>query len=59
MYWCGGTRGIEREPDRVVQFERFGFVRIDGVGGDGGVEDFIVFVLAAIAVKLYIKKNQK
>ncbi len=42
-----------------MQFEKFGFVRIDGVGGDGGVEDFIVFVLAAIAVKLYIKKNQK
>lgn len=26
-----GERGIERELDKVVQFERFGFVRIDGV----------------------------
>lgn len=26
-----GERGSEKELDRVVQFERFGFVRIDGV----------------------------
>ena len=27
-----GERGIEKELDKVVQFERFGFVRIDSVG---------------------------
>ncbi|MDP2766208.1 MAG: glutamate--tRNA ligase [Candidatus Methanoperedens sp.] len=35
-----GERGIERELDRVVQFERFGFVRIDSVSGDGVVAYF-------------------
>jgi glutamyl-tRNA synthetase len=29
-----GERGIEKEVDKVVQFERFGFVRIDSVSGD-------------------------
>jgi len=29
-----GERGIEKELDRVVQFERFGFVRIDSVKED-------------------------
>jgi len=29
-----GERGIEKELDNVVQFERFGFVRIDSVKGD-------------------------
>ena len=29
-----GERGIEKELDKVVQFERFGFVRIDSVKGD-------------------------
>ncbi len=29
-----GERGIEKELDKVVQFERFGFVRIDSVSGD-------------------------
>ncbi len=29
-----GERGIEKELDKVVQFERFGFVRIDSVNGD-------------------------
>ncbi len=33
-------RGMEKELDKVVQFERFGFVRIDGVGGDGVVVGF-------------------
>ncbi|SNQ59106.1 hypothetical protein [Candidatus Methanoperedens nitratireducens] len=28
-----GERGIEKEVDRVVQFERFWFVRIDSVSG--------------------------
>ncbi|MDO9098633.1 MAG: glutamate--tRNA ligase [Candidatus Methanoperedens sp.] len=31
-----GERGMEKELDKVVQFERFGFVRIDSVG-EGGV----------------------
>ena len=35
-----GEPGIEKELDKVVQFERFGFVRIDGVSGDGVVADF-------------------
>lgn len=35
-----GERGVEKELDKVVQFERFGFVRIDGVGGDGVVAYF-------------------
>ncbi|MFA4936444.1 MAG: hypothetical protein WC568_11470 [Candidatus Methanoperedens sp.] len=35
-----GELGIEKELDKVVQFERFGFVRIDGVSGDGVVADF-------------------
>jgi glutamyl-tRNA synthetase len=35
-----GERGIEKELDKVVQFERFGFVRIDSVGGDGVVAYF-------------------
>ncbi|MDJ1423326.1 MAG: glutamate--tRNA ligase [Candidatus Methanoperedens sp.] len=34
-YTGTGERGIEKELDRVVQFERFGFVRIDSV--DDGV----------------------
>ncbi|NJD53124.1 MAG: glutamate--tRNA ligase [Candidatus Methanoperedens sp.] len=29
-----GERGIEKELDKVVQFERFGFVRIDSVSRD-------------------------
>ncbi len=29
-----GEKGIEKELDRVVQFERFGFVRIDGVNDE-------------------------
>ncbi len=29
-----GERGMENEVDKVVQFERFGFVRIDSVSGD-------------------------
>ncbi|MCE8424057.1 MAG: glutamate--tRNA ligase, partial [Candidatus Methanoperedens sp.] len=29
-----GERGIEKELDNVVVFERFGFVRIDSVKGD-------------------------
>lgn len=29
-----GERGIEREMNKVVQFERFGFVRIDSVNGE-------------------------
>ncbi|MCX9025845.1 MAG: glutamate--tRNA ligase [Candidatus Methanoperedens sp.] len=35
-----GERGIEKELDKVVQFERFGFVRIDSVGEDGVVAYF-------------------
>ncbi len=35
-----GERGMGKELDKVVQFERFGFVRIDGVGGDGVVAYF-------------------
>ncbi|SNQ59103.1 glutamate--tRNA ligase [Candidatus Methanoperedens nitratireducens] len=35
-----GERGIEREVDKVVQFERFGFVRIDSVSGDEVVAYF-------------------
>ncbi len=35
-----GERGIERELDKVVQFERFGFVRIDSVSGDEVVAYF-------------------
>jgi glutamyl-tRNA synthetase len=29
-----GERGMKKEIDKVVQFERFGFVRIDSVSGD-------------------------
>src|SRR3990172_2688066 len=29
-----GERGMEKELDKVVQFERFGFVRIDSASGD-------------------------
>jgi glutamyl-tRNA synthetase len=29
-----GERGIEKELDRVVLFERFGFVRMDSVDGE-------------------------
>ncbi|MDD5615919.1 MAG: glutamate--tRNA ligase [Candidatus Methanoperedens sp.] len=29
-----GEHGMEKEVDKVVQFERFGFVRIDSVNGD-------------------------
>ena len=35
-----GERGIEKELDKVVQFERFGFVRIDSVKGDEVVAYF-------------------
>ncbi|MDD5474254.1 MAG: glutamate--tRNA ligase [Candidatus Methanoperedens sp.] len=35
-----GERGIEKELDKVVQFERFGFVRIDSAGVDGVVAYF-------------------
>ena len=35
-----GERGMEKEIDKVVQFERFGFVRIDGVNGDEVVAYF-------------------
>ncbi|MBU3968207.1 MAG: glutamate--tRNA ligase [Euryarchaeota archaeon] len=35
-----GERGMEREVDKVVQFERFGFVRIDSAKGDGIVAYF-------------------
>ena len=35
-----GERGIEKELDTVVQFERFGFVRIDSVSGDEVVAYF-------------------
>jgi glutamyl-tRNA synthetase len=35
-----GERGIEKEVDKVVQFERFGFVRIDSVSGDEVVAYF-------------------
>ncbi len=29
-------RGSGKEPDKVAQFERFGFVRSDGVSGGWG-----------------------
>ncbi|MGB8217437.1 MAG: glutamate--tRNA ligase [Candidatus Methanoperedens sp.] len=35
-----GERGIEKELDKVVQFERFGFVRIDSVANDEVVAYF-------------------
>lgn len=35
-----GERGMEKELDKVVQFERFGFVRIDSVKGDEVVAYF-------------------
>ncbi|MCZ7397380.1 MAG: glutamate--tRNA ligase [Candidatus Methanoperedens sp.] len=35
-----GERGMEKELDKVVQFERFGFVRIDSVSGDEVVAYF-------------------
>ncbi len=35
-----GERGIEKELDKVVQFERFGFVRIDSVSEVGVVAYF-------------------
>ncbi|MCZ7399836.1 MAG: glutamate--tRNA ligase [Candidatus Methanoperedens sp.] len=35
-----GERGIEKELDKVVQFERFGFVRIDSVSDVGVVAYF-------------------
>ncbi|MDO8727520.1 MAG: glutamate--tRNA ligase [Candidatus Methanoperedens sp.] len=35
-----GERGMEKEVDKVVQFERFGFVRIDSVNGDEVVAYF-------------------
>ncbi|MFZ2412525.1 MAG: glutamate--tRNA ligase [Candidatus Methanoperedens sp.] len=35
-----GEPGIEKELDKVVQFERFGFVRIDSAGEDGIVAYF-------------------
>ncbi len=35
-----GERGMEKEVDKVVQFERFGFVRIDCVSGDEVVAYF-------------------
>lgn len=35
-----GERGMEREVDKVVQFERFGFVRIDSAKGDRVVAYF-------------------
>ena len=35
-----GERGMEKELDKVVQFERFGFVRIDSVRGDEVVAYF-------------------
>ncbi|MEQ9729167.1 MAG: glutamate--tRNA ligase [Candidatus Methanoperedens sp.] len=35
-----GESGIEKELDKVVQFERFGFVRIDSVGEDEVVAYF-------------------
>ncbi len=35
-----GERGIVKELDKVVQFERFGFVRIDSVSGDEVVAYF-------------------
>ncbi len=41
-------RGREEERDKVVQFERFGFVRIDGVGGDGVVAYFYAQVRGLI-----------
>jgi hypothetical protein len=35
-----GERGVEKELDKVVQFERFGFVRNDSVSGDEVVAYF-------------------
>ncbi len=35
-----GERGMETQADKVVQFERFGFVRIDNVRGDEVVAYF-------------------
>ncbi len=35
-----GERGSEKGLDRLAQFERFGFVRIDSAGGDGVVAYF-------------------
>ncbi|VVB89161.1 Glutamate--tRNA ligase [uncultured archaeon] len=35
-----GERGMEKELDNAVQFERFGFVRIDSVSGDEVVAYF-------------------
>ncbi len=35
-----GERGIEKELDELVQFEMFGFVRIDSVSGDEVVAYF-------------------
>jgi glutamyl-tRNA synthetase len=35
-----GERGMEKEVNKVVQFERFGFVRIDSVTGDEVVAYF-------------------
>ncbi len=35
-----GEHGMEKEIDKVVQFERFGFVRIDSVNGDEVVAYF-------------------
>ncbi|MDD5615915.1 MAG: hypothetical protein PHH85_06905 [Candidatus Methanoperedens sp.] len=35
-----GEHGMEREVDKVVQFERFGFVRIDSVKDDEVVAYF-------------------
>ncbi len=40
MLAWGRERGIEKGLDRVVQFERVGFVRIDDVSGDGVVAYF-------------------
>ncbi len=36
-----GERGNGKELDKVLQFERFGFARIDGVGEDGTVAYFM------------------
>ncbi len=36
-----GERGTEREVDKVVYFERFGFVRIDSVSKDEVVMYFM------------------
>lgn len=35
-----GERGIETELDNIVQFERFGFCRIDAVDGENVVAYF-------------------